>query len=606
MATNLLINIGFLIGILLAWQLGAALGVWLLRRLRVTIPSALDHHLVATALGWIIIGLVIYALGLSGLSYRSVILIGTLLLAGLAVIERPWQPLVTALRNAVRSPRSWQTGLLITVVVAFALLTLVGALAPDIEFDSTWYHLPEAQTFLREHTIQVWYPSFFDKSSLAPHLPENLFMWLLAPAPLASTLPQLLQWLSGVFVLLITYRLARRAVREQAAWLAALIVYSTQIVSWLAQTAYVDLIVAYFGLAAGLAIVAWWESPPTAERGNWIGVVGLLIGGLLSSKMHPLAFLPAIILGLILARRPIRTIAATVGLGLLIALPWYLAIWLATGSPFFAIQTQMATGDLGAARDLTSYLFSIHPRTFLATTAHTFQATAPIYLLVVVPLLLWRKLSPYGRGLLAVGLVALWGWSYFPVHEVRYGIQMLPLLAIPIAWLIEQRDRWLRGIVWLTMAVLTVFHLLLLSSTMDDKFAVAVGAKRRAAYLAEHLAGHFWIYYDTTGKIGDLIGEATALYLIHNPAYLNFTGRDAVRWQAAVFPEISTFVELRERWRRDGIRYLVLQTPYQLGQFATPFYPEIPATLPPEEAAKIHDAVTLRYQTTTIQVWEVE
>jgi len=112
------------------------------------------------------------------------------------------------------------------------LVNLVGALGPELGFDALWYHLTEAKLFLERHSLAPIPGNLLYWSGL-PRLGEMIYMFL--PA-------KLVHWAFGVFCAFLIYRLAGIA--------AALLFYSTLLVGWLSTTAYIDLIMTVFLLAA--------------------------------------------------------------------------------------------------------------------------------------------------------------------------------------------------------------------------------------------------------------------------------------------------------------------------------------------------------------------
>lgn len=112
------------------------------------------------------------------------------------------------------------------------LVNLVGALGPELGFDALWYHLTEAKLFLERHSLAPIPGNLLYWSGL-PRLGELIYMFL--PA-------KLVHWAFGVFCAFLIYRLAGIA--------AAVLFYSTLLVGWLSTTAYIDLIMTVFLLAA--------------------------------------------------------------------------------------------------------------------------------------------------------------------------------------------------------------------------------------------------------------------------------------------------------------------------------------------------------------------
>ena len=177
--------------------------------------------------------------------------------------------------------------LFLGLLVAQALINLVGALGPELGFDALWYHLTEAKLFLAHR-------------SLAP-TPGNLLYWSgfprLMEAVYAFAPAKLVHWSFGLGSAWLVYRLGGPA--------AALLFYSTLLVGWLSTTAYVDLALTFFILAA------------LASR-KLIRIFWLSLAGATKLTAIPISF--------ILAGFPWAVLGA---------IPFWLINWQSTGNPFY-------------------------------------------------------------------------------------------------------------------------------------------------------------------------------------------------------------------------------------------------------------------------------
>ena len=610
---QLFINFLLVIGILIFWQMGQAVGAAVVRLGQLKIQRPLDRILITTALGWLLIGFAIYLLGLLGFIHPLILGIGAVLLAVLTLREEPWRNIQEL--HFVLWLRALPTvgKVFLLLLGALVTLNLVSALAPDIWFDSTWYHLPEAQLYLERHATKLIYPSILDISSVAPRLPEMLFTFLLAPATQLSTLPQLLQWLTGLGLLLGTYALARRLVQPELAILAGLVVYATKIVGWLSQTAYIDLIQTYFGVAAMIAIFA------LKMPSNWPRrlLIGALVGGFMASKMQSLAYYPVFLL--LLAGSNLQLdhgaknswkeialdIVCVTGISFVVLLPWYLEIWFVTGSPLFILQQPSGSELLGGGQTFAEWVFTIHPQRFLGDISTMLVTDAPLLLASLLSLLFWRSLPALGRLTLASGWLAAFLWSYFPVHLDRYGILIFPLLSIPFVWLASQ-NRAIRYAVFAATLAIIAFNSSIYRQIASDRWLVALGLVSREDYLSGNLAGHNLIYYDPGSAIANIVKGGKALALVHNPFYLNISTIDAVNLKATSYGQLTSMSEVITQWKANGITHLLIHGPWVLETFVDQTeFPGGGTALSVAEREKIEDYVTLRYTNNYTTVWEL-
>lgn len=614
MFEQLFINFLLVIGILIFWQFGQALGMRILRRSSLTELQPLEAIIIATAAGWITIGLIIYLLGQFGLILPLVLGIGAVLLTVIMLREEPWQ-ISRKLKIAPWFSQLPLIGKFVLLVIAcLASINLLSALTPDVWFDSTWYHLPEAQLYLEHHTTRLSYPSILDISSVAPRLPEMLFTFLLAPAPGLSALPQLFHWLAGIGLVIGTYILARRIVQPEFALLAGLIVYGTKIVGWLSQTAYIDLIQTFFGIATLIAIIAL---KPGKSDWSRAGIIGLLLGGFMASKMQSLAFYPVfflVLLGTYLHsnanfkanwKHYLRELTRVTGISLIILIPWYLEIWLVTGSPLFIFQQPSGSVLLGGGQTFTDWVFSIHPTTFTSEIYSMLITDAPLLLLSLLVLLYWRSLPKFGRVIFWAGWLAILLWSYFPVHLDRYGLLAFPLLAIPVAWLASYNRVLFATILASTLAIIG-FNSSIYRQILTDRWPVATGIVAREDYLTNNLAGHNLIFYDPGDIVARIVGDGTALTLVHNPFYLTIPSIDAIRLKATSYGQLTTIDEVIAQWKSVGITHLLIHGPWVLETFVDQTeFPGGGTALPWSEREKIENYVTLRYTHNYTSVWEL-
>lgn len=615
MFQQLALNVLAIVGIMTFWQLGQGLGAWVLAKLAIRLTRPLDRILVGTAVGWIVIGYLLYVLGLAGLLYTAILIT---LVGGLAIVAvrvRPWDELRRLQLRGWLSQLSPSGKFLALIFTAFTILNLINALAPDVWFDSTWYHLTTAQTYLNEHTARLAWPSIFDVSSIAPHLPDMLFTLLLLPAKTSSTLPQLFSWVVGIGLAAGTYSLGRRILKPDYALVAGVIIYGTAIVSWLSQSAYIDLLPAFLGTTAIIAIFAWSEQ----EKGICPRfLIAILLAGFLSSKMQSLAFLPVFFLVMLwsqyrpdeqayhFARRLLPDVLWIGGLSLLFTLPWYLEIWAVTGSPLFTFRQAAAGSEfLAGAPTLIDWIIRAHLQTFFQVLANFFIPEATIYLVALAGFLFWKYLPKTGRILLTAGWLSVLAWSYIPIHEIRYGLLAFALLAVSVAWMITIGSvaRLLGGL------GLIVFLVVSTGSTLElarSRWPVALGFESRDEFLQKTITDSIYTFYDSGGAVQRNVGNGKALALVHNAFYLDVPWVDAVRLKATTYGEYTTIEQVIDAWRKTGITHLVIHGPWELNSFVDQHdFPGGSTRLPLSEQKKLNDYVIERHRGVWTKVWEL-
>jgi len=219
---------------------------------------------VAAAEAWIIgatggVGLLAalgYALGAAGI-LRAAAIWSALLLVALPLLLLPTarRQLGTDLAAARRwlaepVPRGWARPAATGLLVGYAWLNLIGALAPEIMADAVRTRLPIAVHLAR--TGQLVVPPEFVMFRVA-RLGEVVYAVALAAGPLQTA--KLLNFAIGLLCAAGVAALGRRLGGGDGALVAALAFYSLPLTAWLSQTAYTDLFTTLFAVTAVLALV---------------------------------------------------------------------------------------------------------------------------------------------------------------------------------------------------------------------------------------------------------------------------------------------------------------------------------------------------------------
>ncbi|MFC1627326.1 hypothetical protein ACFL18_02070, partial [Patescibacteria group bacterium] len=137
--------------------------------------------------------------------------------------------------------------LLLSLFILQALVNLIGALGPELGFDALWYHLTEAKLFLQNQSIVPIKGSLLYWSGL-PRLIEIIFA--LALKIWDERLTKLLHYFAGLVSTYLIYKISRKKYFHLASLIASLLFYTTLLTGWLSTTAYIDLFVTLFFLAA--------------------------------------------------------------------------------------------------------------------------------------------------------------------------------------------------------------------------------------------------------------------------------------------------------------------------------------------------------------------
>ncbi|MCW3097753.1 MAG: hypothetical protein JWL77_3371 [Chthonomonadaceae bacterium] len=247
---------------LLLFTLGAALGLRLLRRLRIPLTDTLERGLFAATVGMGVLSYLPFALFAVGAGRPVVLMSVTLLLALLFVkdeirVVRGAVGLLTkALRRGFTSGPAWSW--ILTLAVAPHLLTIfLKALCPPTDTDGLHYHLTAPVRYLDLGRF-VYLPSFL-------HLNWPLGVEMLFGIGMAfhrNYAASLIEFGFGLLLILSTYVVGRRIASPLVGWLAALLVLNYQPMA----IAYIDVGLSQYTLLSVYAFFLGWKSLQTSYK----------------------------------------------------------------------------------------------------------------------------------------------------------------------------------------------------------------------------------------------------------------------------------------------------------------------------------------------------
>lgn len=219
----------------------------------------------------------------------------------------------------------------------------IWGLYPPTAFDETVYHLPFARAFVEAHRLVVLpdliYPIF-------PQLGETLFAAVIAASG-TDTAAHLVQWTAAFAVALLLFETASRLYSRRAGLLAAALWLSHPLVHYQAASAYVDVVLAGFALAA----VCCWERWREEGSWRWLALSGAAAGFGMATKYLGLLWAALLVATTLLAAARGRRLRGALLLALvaaLVAAPWYARIYAATGNPVHPLLGPLFGGERAA------------------------------------------------------------------------------------------------------------------------------------------------------------------------------------------------------------------------------------------------------------------
>ena len=227
----------------------------------------------------------------------------------------------------------WLPGILI-------LFTLAPACCPPVGWDELTYHLTLPLRWNRDGALQVYADLPY---SAFPAGPEILFRHLIAIGGLHT--PRLLTWVLNGLLLLWIYRYLATRLPRLGAGLLALALTAMPVWLMLQREAFVEIFILLNVMV--LITLATENDYDFQNWKTWL-VPGIVIGGCAAVKLYGIAAAVAALLPLLINRSirknrwglPLAAITA-----LLVALPFYLRPWLATGNPFYPYYAGLLGGN---------------------------------------------------------------------------------------------------------------------------------------------------------------------------------------------------------------------------------------------------------------------
>lgn len=252
-------------------------------------------------------------------------------------IGEPAGRAVTGARAA--SAAAWIAGAgLAAVVLSFLVLAAV----PPVSRDALTHHLLVPKLWLR-HGALVELPHI-----RFSYYPMNLDLLYLIPLYFGSDIvPKYIHMAFGLMTAALIHQYLRRRLERPFGLLGALIFLSLPVVVQLSITAYVDLGLAFFSLAALMGLLRWFRS---GFRPPWLVASGVCCGLALGTKYNGLPVLlltAAAVVYLYDGRRPAGRGKILRGLGwaavygavaLAVFSPWMVRNLLWKGRPFYPLK----------------------------------------------------------------------------------------------------------------------------------------------------------------------------------------------------------------------------------------------------------------------------
>jgi len=315
-------------------------GRWLFSSFFKNTPSNLvERAIFQIALGWGCISYLSMLLAFLGLYqplYLRMLIIGTLVIGVIQKgieIRNSGKPITIprSFKISLNDPSQW---IWIGVVFVAGMISLVGAFAPEIEYDALWYHL--------------WLPLQWLKAGRSVDLIEEYislypmnWSFIYGAAMIFGNVisAKLIHWFTFVLLSMAVFQFTRKFFPEASPLLAVAFFVCTPTVLWESSTAYNDLGLAFFLFLAVYSLENYFEH----ESRKWLVISGLMVGLALGIKHLGLFSLLLLSVMLFVRRgfqknwikKSLLDLLIFVSISMALGFPYYLRSFFASGNPFF-------------------------------------------------------------------------------------------------------------------------------------------------------------------------------------------------------------------------------------------------------------------------------
>ncbi len=494
-----------------------SIGVGILLKLVGDDFTVIEYLVCGMPLGFGVVAMVMLLLGLSGELTRAAVWIFLLASSGWSV--RFWRRHIPMFS---RPRMSDGEAILFTLMALVAVVYLLWAVAPEVQYDALNYHLHVPAKYLQNaritelpylHAYLARWVELFFAACLAVGGAATAKMWVFFMSLIAA---------AGAYALG-----SRAADRRVGLWAAALFL-TTPLIGWLFGTAYIDNILALFVTSSFVALVRWQDS----KKDGWLYAAALLAGVGVGSKVN-IAFVYVLIGPIVIwrLRRRLRILAVAVIAASVFAVPTYALTYSFTGNPIFPLLNGVFkspkwplenkinnASDFGLpmnARSLIRFPFRLTFDTTRFGEALP-RGTVGVALLLAFPfsLFLLQRERPAVR-LLIAGVMSYLLVMFYTMQYARYYLMILPIvvvLAVMTVFHLAPPSRWLTVALFLIVAVQPLIHSAHFWN-IPERFPIrlALGLEDRQSFLGRALPGYSAAAYlnAVTGDRDKILGVGT-------------------------------------------------------------------------------------------------
>jgi hypothetical protein len=537
--------------------------------------------------------LVWFFLGLAGMYNAAAAIVAALAGAASAVYGFGR---VREMRDESRTPEkaSGFDRLLLVLIAVPVVLALIGSLAPPTAKDTLLYHFALPKAFLAQHSNAFVEGNIASYLSLGAEM-HNVWAMLLGrliDTRAAEAAAGSVNWLYFPLLLAAIFGWSRElGISRRLSLIAVLIVATVPSIYHVSSSSYIDVQLALYVTLAIYSLAGWWRT----LGAGWLVLIAIFLGAALSIKLTSIVIFAAFALVIAFRARNAENAGRILGYGLtglvlggVIASPWYLRTWKATGSPVFPFYMSIWKGEAagwdvdrsnlfqamnanygGENKSAGDYLIAPWYVSVAAQPeeARFFDGVIGVAFLIGSPLLifaLWKLEMPVEVKIGAAVAGVMYLFWLFSSQQLRYLLPIIPVLAIAIVVSIERlfdkRDAG-RSVTEFALAAASVASIMVSVTWFLQKapLRVVLGGETRDAYLGRNLDYYPYYQYLNTETPEDaevwLINMRRDTYDLERPAVSDYLFEDWTLRQ--MLWDSRNSQELRSKAAGLGVQYIL-------------------------------------------------
>ena len=428
---------------------------------------------------------------------------------------------------------------LFTSLLLFVLYNIYRGLWPDVDFDSTWYHLTEPKIYLMREKISFIKGGLLYYSAM-PQLIETFF--LLGMFLKSGITAKLFHTFFGIWCALLAYVWGRDVGKTKLAGLtAALLFYASNLVFWESQNAYIDLGVTFF---ISLALWQFVKSLTLQKsRSVYLMWASLFLGFSLGTKLLSIYWVFIIIIANIFwlfitkqlsFKRFLMESTILGGIPLIMWFPWGLYGYLSTGNPVYPLLDSFfnheAPFSIGLFDKTSLWVWTIErvkkliefPLTIISHEYGFNPLVIYGFLFSVLAFINKNKIKAIAIGVVLFVIL----WSFTPASGDRFFLPVTMLMSVyagAFFFSLAKGTNWTKKL-FVTIVILIFSFIQFYKNYYQFKPYVWVySANTEDRYLKKNVSENIWAFYDYDGRVKRIVGDSNILvYNVHNLAHLSF------------------------------------------------------------------------------------